>query len=60
MSIKDDWNRGTKFEKHFDNLGEKARPLIGKPRRIAIYEVDDTGLLDDNYLCRFRGRKRQL
>jgi len=43
MSIKEDWNRGTKFENHFNNLAKKACTLVGKLRRIAIYELDDAG-----------------
>ena len=37
MSIKDDWDKGTKFEKHFNNLADKAYPLVGELRRVAIY-----------------------
>ena len=43
MSIKDDWDKGTKFEKHFNNLADKAYPLVGELRRVAIYELDNTG-----------------
>ena len=43
MSIKEDWNRGTKFEKHFNDLSTKAYLLLGELRRIAIYRLDDEG-----------------
>lgn len=43
MSINEDWNRGTKFENHFNKLARKAYPLLGTLRRIAIYELDNTG-----------------
>ncbi len=43
MSIKEDWNRGTKFEQHFNTIASKAFPLVGELRRIAIYELDNTG-----------------
>ena len=43
MSIKDDWNRGTKYEKHFNNLSKKSYLLVGDIRRIAIYRLDDEG-----------------
>lgn len=43
MSIKAEWNKGTKFENHFNNLARKAYPLLGELRRIAIYELDSAG-----------------
>lgn len=43
MSIKEDWNRGTKFEKHFNNLAQKAYPLLGELRRISIYGLYKDG-----------------
>ena len=30
MSFKEDWNKGTKFENHFNKLARKAYPLVGE------------------------------
>ena len=43
MSFKEQWDKGTKFENHFNTLAKKAYPLVGKLRRIAIYELDSSG-----------------
>lgn len=41
--FQEDWNKGTKFETHFNKLADKAYPLLGELRRITIYELDSTG-----------------
>ena len=41
--FQEDWTKGTKFENHFNKLSDKAYLLLGELRRIAIFELDNTG-----------------